>query len=118
MNTNRALTSHEYELARHMLTQGNAEAQGFLQQLEQAEVTPWRCACGCASIAFQIKGYPVAEPGVHVLGDYACGPKEAPSGAFIYESGGLLGGVELYGMAGDAPKSLPLPTELRPLGAT
>jgi hypothetical protein len=34
----------------------NTEAQSFPQQLAAAEVTPWRCSCGCASINIQIKG--------------------------------------------------------------
>ena len=112
--TNRPLTDAERELAHYMLTQGGQEAEAFLAQLEQAEVTPWRCPCGCASINFQIKGQPEADPGVHVLADFVCGPEDFPSGAFIFESGGLLSGIEVYGLAGDAPKSLPSPNELRP----
>ncbi len=115
LSANRPLTSAERELARHMLTRGGLEGANFLSQLEHAEVTPWRCPCGCASINFQIKGHPEAEPGVHILGDFACGPKDAPSGVFIFESGGLLSGIEVYGLAGDAPKSLPNPDELHSL---
>ena len=115
LSANRALTSAERDLARHMLTRGGPEGANFLSQLEQAEVTQWRCLCGCASINFQIKGHPEAEPGVHILGDFICGPEDAPSGVFIFESGGLLSGIEVYGLAGDAPKSLPSPDELRSL---
>lgn len=114
-SANRPLTEQERELARYMLVHGTGEAAAFLAQLENAEVTPWRCQCGCASINFQIKGHPEADPGVHVLGDFECGPEDAPAGAFIFESGGLLAGIEVYGLAGEAPRSLPSPTELRPL---
>lgn len=110
---NRPLTPAEYELAYFMLTQGGPEGQQFLAQLDQAEVTPWRCPCGCASFDFQIKGHPKAEPGVNILVDFFCGPEDAPSGIFIFESGGLLSGIEVYGMAGTAPKMLPNPGELR-----
>ena len=90
-----------------MLENGSPEARAFLGQLADAEVTSWRCPCGCASINFQVKGHPPAPPGVHILGDFLCGPVEAPAGAFIYESGGLLSGLEVYALASDAPAVLP-----------
>ena len=114
-SANRPLTSSERDLARHMLTRCGLEGGNFLSQLERAEVTPWSCSCGCASINFQINGHAEAEPGVHILGDFKFGPEDTPSGVFIFESAGLLSGIEVYGLAGDAPKSLPRPDELRPL---
>jgi len=36
--------------ARWTLEHGEPEALAFLEQLAVAEVTPWRCPCGCASI--------------------------------------------------------------------
>ncbi len=112
---NRPLTDAEHQLARWMLENGTPEAKQYLSQLELAEVTPWRCPCGCASINFQIKGHPEALPGVHVLGDFLMGEGENQSGAFIYSNEGLLSGLEVYGLAGDAPRALPRPEELRPL---
>lgn len=97
-----------------MLENGTAEARGFLAQLEVAEATDWKCPCGCASFNFRIKGQPEAPPGVHILGDYLVGREDNLSGAFIYSSAGILSGVELYGLAGDAPRVLPAPEELRP----
>jgi hypothetical protein len=115
MEANRPLTIAERRLARWMLEHGNTEAKNFLPQLENAEVTPIRCPCGCASICFQIKGSGEAPPGnMHPLGDFVFGPENKPSGIFIYEMRGLLSGIEVYGLAGDAPKSLPAPEELRP----
>jgi hypothetical protein len=110
---NRPLTSAEYELAYFMLTIGGPEGHQFLTQLEQAEITPWRCECGCASIIFQIKGHPEAEPGVHILGDFYYGPEEFGTGIFIFESAGLLSGIEVYGPGVDTLQSLPNPAELR-----
>jgi len=110
---NRPLTDAERQLTRWMLEHGIPQAKDFLPQLEAAEVTPWRCPCGCASINFQIKGYSKAPPGVHILGDFVFGSEGNESGIFIYESGGILSGLEVYGMAGDAPKSLPSPELLR-----
>lgn len=97
-----------------MLENGTDEAQSFVAQLERAEVTPWKCRCGCASFNFQIKGCPEAPPGVNILGDFLLGEGDCLSGVFIFESGGLLSGVEVYGIAGDAPTTLPRIEDLRP----
>lgn len=112
---NRLLSASEMSLARWMLENGSPEARAFLEQLSSAKVTPWRCRCGCASISFQIEGYECAPPGVHILGDFLFGAADAPAGIFIYESAGLLSGIEVYGLAGDAPADLPRPEDLRPL---
>ena len=109
---NRPLSESELLLARWMLERGTPEAAGFLAQLEQAEVTPWRCECGCASINLQIKGQPEAPPGVHVLADFVVNDDSA--GIFIFSSAGILSGIEVYGLGRDAPAVLPSPQELRP----
>lgn len=111
---NRALTSDELHLARWMLEHGTAEASAFLPQLGLAEVTSWKCPCGCASIGFQIQGQPLPPSGVHILGDYLVGEGDEVSGAFIFESGGLLSGIEFYSLGGDALEVLPSIEELRP----
>ena len=110
---NRPLTEAEVQLARWMLENGTAMALTFLGQIEQAEVTSWRCQCGCASINFQIKDQPAASAGVTVLGDYIYGDSGQESGAFIFERGGLLSGIEVYGLSGDAPAILTATKELR-----
>jgi hypothetical protein len=68
-----------------MLEHGNSEAEAFLPQLQLAEVTPWQCPCGCASINFQIRGDAEAPPGVHILGDITLGAGDITGGAFIFE---------------------------------
>ena len=110
---NRQLTEHERRLVRWMLEHGSPEAAAFLPQLDEAEATPWKCDCGCASINFQIRGRPKAPPGVHPIADFVFGDDETLSGIFVYESGGIMSGLEVYGLSGDAPKSLPRPEELR-----
>ena len=112
---NRELTDHERRLVRWMLDHGNPEATTFLPQLDLAEVTPWRCPCGCASINFQIRGKPLPPPGCHPIADFVFGDEKTLSGIFVFEKDGVLSGLEVYGLAGDAPKSLPEPQELRPL---
>src|SRR5689334_9892876 len=96
-----------------MLEHGIAEATTFLCQLQDAQVTPWKCRCGCASFVLQIRGMPPAPPGVHILGDFVFGSADNLAGIFISSSGGILAGVEVYGLASDAPKGLPEPEELR-----
>ena len=112
---NRPLTEEERALARYMLQHGTTEARDFIEQLERAEVTSWRCPCGCASINFQLRGHAPAPPGVHVLGDYVFDSDGEHSGAFIYSCEGILSGIEVYGLSGDAPHFLPAPLTLRPL---
>lgn len=112
----RPLSTIERQVALWMLIHGNSDAEQFIPQLEQAEATPWRCPCGCASFNLQIRGKPPAPPGVHILGDFVFGDEKAPSGIFIFESGGILSGIEVYGMAGETPKSLPNIEDLRPFG--
>jgi len=52
--------------------------------------------------------------GLHLLGDFLFGTTQDLAGVFIFSSAGILSGVEVYGLAGDAPKQLPTPEELRP----
>ena len=80
---NRQLTDHERRLVRWMLQHGGPEALEFLTQLELAEVTPWRCPCGCASINFQIRGKLAPPPGVHPIADFVFGEEET-LGSFGY----------------------------------
>jgi hypothetical protein len=77
-----------------MLMNGSTEATALLAQLQEAEVTPERCECGCASIYFGAAG--------------------SESGIFVFASGGILSGVEVFGLDGEASSVLPEPWELRP----
>ncbi|AEA63197.1 hypothetical protein [Burkholderia gladioli] len=120
MNTleqDRPLSASEMSLARWMLEHGEPKAREFFEQLAEAEVTPWRRPCGCGSINFQIKGRDPAPPGVHILGDFIFGPDDEPAGIFIFESGGLLSGIEVYGLAGNPPAELPREDALRPFSS-
>lgn len=112
---NRQLTAHERRLVSWMLEHGGPEASAFLPQLEEVEVTSWKCECGCASINFQIRGRHEEQPGasVHPLADFIFGEGDALSGIFVFEMNGLLSGLEVYGLAGVAPTSLPQPEDLR-----
>jgi len=111
--SNRELTASERHLAQWMLEHGSPEARQFLEQLEIAKVTPWRCPCGCASINFSIGGKP-DQKGCDPIADFIFGADDDLSGIFIFKSNGVLGGLEVYGLAGDAPKTLPSQEALRP----
>jgi hypothetical protein len=113
VEADRELTAEERRLVRWMLEHGEPEARDFLAQLERARVTPWRCECGCASINFSIGGQPKPSGGLHPIAHFVFGREGEESGIFAYEQSGVLAGVEVYGMAGDAPKLLPTPDMLR-----
>ena len=112
--SNRNLTSEERTLVRWMLEHGGPDAAQFLPQLERAQVLPTRCPCGCASIDFSIDGQPKPTGGLRPLADFVFGSGDDLSGIFVFEQSGVLAGLEVYGMAGDAPRTLPNPDSLRP----
>lgn len=111
---NRSLTPAEEQLIRWMLEHGDPEARAFLPQLERALVTPWRCPCGCASINLSVEGFPEPSGGLHLLADFVFGTEKDLSGIFVFEKSGILAGLEVYGLAGDAPKTLPSIEALEP----
>lgn len=111
---NRPLTPEERRLARWMLEHGAPEAPAFLPHLERAHVVS-RCPCGCASIDLAVEGMHVPRGGMRVLGDYVFGGEHDLAGVFIYECEGVLSGIEVYGLAGDTPRTLPAPEALAPL---
>ena len=111
---NRQLSSTEKELIRWMLQHGNPEAQAVIDQLEKAQVTPYRCPCGCASINLSVDDAPEPAGRFHIVADFLFGTEQDLSGIFIFEKGGVLAGLEVYGLAGDAPKTLPAIESLRP----
>ena len=113
----RPLTDAEYQLAQWMLEHGEPEAKAFLPQLRQARVVT-RCPCGCASIDFEVAGHPSPTGGLHILADFLYGGESDLSGVFIFERNGVLAGIEVYGLAGDAPKTLPEHASLRPFGSS
>src|ERR1035437_2707824 len=110
----RPLTPDETQLIRWMLEHGKPEAQAFLPQLETAKATPWRCPCGCASINLSIDGLPEPSGGLHILADFVFGTDADLSGIFVFEKSGTLAGLEVYGLATEAPKILPFLDALRP----
>jgi hypothetical protein len=97
-----------------MLTHGDPDAPRLLPQLERAKVLPTRCPCGCASIEFLVDETPHKSGPLHTVADFVFGSESNLSGIFVYEVAGVLSGLEVYGLAGDAPKILPKSDSLRP----
>ena len=95
-----------------MLAHGGADAPEFLPQLAAARVIS-RCGCGCPSIDFAVEGLPRPSGPLRILGDYVIGEPPA-AGIMIFEQSGVLGGIEVYTLAGDMPDALPAPAELLP----
>jgi hypothetical protein len=113
---NRPLSSAEKQLVRWMLANGPASAVGFLPQVDLLEVTSWKCQCGCASLQFEMEGCPASTGGMRPLAEYVFGLDPERSGIFVYEQAGRLAGIEVYGLTGEAAKTLPTISDLEPFG--
>jgi hypothetical protein len=108
----RELSTHEHDLIEWMVEHGSAQPQRFLEHLAVARVVS-RCSCGCASIDLSVPGRRLPEGGLRIIGDFVFGDDESLCGAFVFEREGVLAGLEVYGLAVDAPRILPQPTDLR-----
>ena len=108
----RDLTAEERQLLRWMLEHGGSEADGYLPQVDRVRVTAFRCPCGCASINFRVPGHDGPSGGIRPIAEFEIRDGDEVSGAFVYVQNGQLGGIELYGGTGDAPKRLPSPSQL------
>jgi hypothetical protein len=53
---------------------------------------------------------------MNILSEYLFGDEADPKGIFVWECNGILAGLEVYGLAADAPKILPRVESLRPYG--
>jgi hypothetical protein len=114
----RPLTERERTVTRWMIEHGDApkeEKEGFLAQLATATVVR-RCACGCASVDFAIRGEEAPKGvGLQMLGDFLCGDKKTGlNGVFVFARSGVLAGVEIYQLSDEKIHSeLPGPESLR-----
>jgi len=111
----RPLTDAELTLTRWMLEHSTPEAKLFLPQLDRARATLWQCPCGCASFNFAVEGTPTSEDGIHPIADFLFGDDSNLSGIFVFETKGVLGGVEVYTLSADVSNLLPSPECLRPV---
>jgi hypothetical protein len=113
---NRPLSDDERQLVCWMLEHGSVTAAGFLPQVDLLEVSPWKCQCGCASLQFEMKGFPARAGGMRPLVEYTFQAGLERSGIFVYEQASRLAGIEVYGLTGEAAKTLPSISELELFG--
>jgi hypothetical protein len=113
---NRPLSDAEKKLLCGMLENGPTSAVGFLSQVDLLEVSPWKCKCGCASLQFEMKDCPAPTGGMRPLAEYVFRSGSERSGIFVYEQAGRLAGIEVYGLTGEAAKTLPTINDLEPFG--
>src|SRR5260370_25699962 len=114
----RPLTAAEPTLVRWLMLHGIREAACYLPQLDRARVAS-RCYCGCASIDFAIDGVvPPPGTGITTLADYEwLAPGGELFGVFVFESSGLLAGLEVWSQDGLAQATaLPDIEQLRAVG--
>jgi hypothetical protein len=113
ISEDRELTAEESRLVRSMLERGGPDAAAFLSQSSRIRVVS-RCACGCASIDFSVDGIEHEGGGMHIIADFLFGEGDSLAGALVFEKYGRLAGLEVYGLGGDAPPTLPSAVDLRP----
>jgi len=102
----RDLSAQERHLVEGMLIRGSPDSVRYLEQLARIHVVS-NCTCGCASINFALVGCaPPAGP-MRVIADFLYGDDSSLCGAFQFEQDGVLAGLEVYGLAVQAPKALP-----------
>jgi hypothetical protein len=117
ISEDRPLTRQEESLVRWLIEHGGPGTEAYLPQIPQARVVS-RCSCGCASIDFAIAGKsPSADDGMKILSDYWWQAADgALFGVFAFARGGLLAGLEVWPIDGEAATaSLPTVEELQPL---
>jgi hypothetical protein len=102
----RDLTAQERSFVRWLIEHGDAPA--FLGQLDRARVCS-RCSCGCASICFSIGGETPRQQAMKVISDFQWQDLNGCRfGAFVFVQGGLLAGLDLWSIDGQAtPSALP-----------
>lgn len=55
---------------------------------------------------------------MHVIADFLFGGESNPCGIFLFAQEERLAGLDVYSLAGDAPKTLPTPDILRAISNT
>jgi hypothetical protein len=110
----RALSDSESALVQWLLSQGGKKATCYLSQASRIRVVS-RCACGCASLNFDIDGGGWRSPGgMDILIERRWHDQAGHLfEVFIFSKANTLAGIEVYSVDGLAtPRTLPTPQEL------
>jgi hypothetical protein len=111
----RSLTIEEESLVRWLLAHSNKDGCSYLPQVDHVWVVS-RCPCGCATISFSVNGERRPDQAMKVIADFTWSCNGHRFGVFVFERGGLLAGLEVWSIDGEAaPSNLPRPDELQPL---
>lgn len=98
----RSLSQEELTLVIYLLNHGSAEAKPFLAQLAGARVVA-HCICGCASVDFSIDGLQSQASGMRTLSDFQWKDEQGHLfGIVLFERGGLLSGLDVWSIDGQA----------------
>lgn len=113
----RPLTAEEQSIVQWLLDHGDGDNSEFLHQLSQARVARL-CDCGCASIYLSIGGKRPGPTAMRVLSDFQWRTSDGHlCGALVFEQDGLLAGLDLWSIDGQAtPDALPPIQSLVPYG--
>ena len=113
----RPLSIDERAVVQWLLEHGNGDNTTFLEQLGQARVARL-CGCGCASIDFVVNGKRPQQFAMRTLSDYQWRDDHGHLfGAYVFEQGGLLAGLDLWSIDGQStPNAMPPIERLVPLG--
>lgn len=112
----RDLDERERALVRWLLEHGTPDAAPCLLQVPLVRVVS-RCACGCASLNFEIGGQGWRSPGgMTILSDHDWRDAEGRAfGIFVFAKANTLAGIEVYSMDGvSVPRELPSERVLLP----
>jgi len=113
----RPLAIDERTLTTWLLEHGTPDARDYLVQLSQARVVS-RCACGCASINFDVVNHFIApQAGMNILADYQWRDADGHvGGVFVFAKNAVLAGLEVWSIDGIAAiDRLPKQESLEPL---
>jgi hypothetical protein len=117
----RPVTAKEARLIQWLIEHGNSkDAAVFLSQLKNARVVA-RCGCGCASFEFAVGGRRnTPASGMQILSDFKWSDEHGHLfGVYVFARGGLLAGLDLWSIDGEATaSSLPNIEQLVPLHQT
>ena len=118
IDVDRPLASNELAVVQWLLEHGDGDNSLFLEQLKSARVVRL-CGCGCASIDFSISGKRPQHFAMRVLSDHQWRNDQGHLfGAFVFEQDGLLAGLDLWSVDGQAmPDSMPPLESLVPFGS-
>ena len=109
----RPLNSEERTLIEWLLANGSPVSAAYLQQLEGLHVVA-RCGCGCPTVDLAVADTQASTTGAsQILADFlGMTPGRIKVGVILHVRQGKISELEVYSLAGQPSRSLPLITTL------